>query len=183
MKVSKNLYNISFENNFFSHTGDTQEEKKLNFGKQQDKYRKLSFINEEHIADFEENQSYSYLLKTDRPMTVQRDDLVEMMVSNIQFKVIQEINIDLDISQQLMDLAEKPSITLKTEQGNEYNTKCEVHMPGMALAMYNEVRVMTNECTDSLQEHLQTGWRIIAACPQPNQRRPDYVLGRFNPGM
>lgn len=38
-----------------------------------------------------------------------------------------------------------------------------------------------NGRTDVLQEQIAKGWRIIAACPQPDQRRPDYILGRFNP--
>jgi len=40
-----------------------------------------------------------------------------------------------------------------------------------------------NCCTDALQTELNNGWRIIAVCVQPNQRRPDYVLGRYNPEL
>jgi len=64
-----------------------------------------------------------------------------------------------------------------------YNEKCEVHMPGMALATYNETLLMEDACSDALQDCLNSGWRIIAACPQPNSRRPDYILGRFNPDI
>lgn len=28
---------------------------------------------------------------------------------------------------------------------------------------------------------LDAGWRILAVCPQPDQRRPDYILGRTKP--
>lgn len=62
-----------------------------------------------------------------------------------------------------------------------YNTRCDVHMPGQALASYNETLLLEDSCTDALQGSLNSGWRVIAACPQPNQRRPDYILGRFNP--
>lgn len=62
-----------------------------------------------------------------------------------------------------------------------YNNKCEVSMPGQALAMYNETLLLCDACTDKLQQELSNGWRIIAACPQPDQRRPDYILGRYNP--
>lgn len=41
--------------------------------------------------------------------------------------------------------------------------------------------LLEDACTDQLQGALNSGWRIISACPQPDQRRPDYILGRFNP--
>lgn len=62
-----------------------------------------------------------------------------------------------------------------------YNSKCEVHMPGQALSSYNDTQLMEDACTDELDAELCKGWRIIAACPQPDQRRPDYILGRWNP--
>lgn len=62
-----------------------------------------------------------------------------------------------------------------------FNSKVEVHMPGQALATYNQTMLAENCCTDELQGLLDAGWRVIAACPQPDQRRPDYILGRFNP--
>lgn len=62
-----------------------------------------------------------------------------------------------------------------------YNQKCDVHMPGQALSTFNELMLAEDKCSDELQAHLDDGWRIIAVCPQPNQRRPDYILGRFNP--
>jgi hypothetical protein len=56
-------------------------------------------------------------------------------------------------------------------------------MPGQALATYNDTLLLEDSCTDRLQEALNTGWRIIACCPQPNSRRPDYIMGRFSPVM
>jgi hypothetical protein len=38
--------------------------------------------------------------------------------------------------------------------------------------------VQTDLCTDSLRGYLEDGWHILAICPQPKQRRPDYVLGK-----
>lgn len=62
-----------------------------------------------------------------------------------------------------------------------YNTKCDVHMPGQMLATYNELMLCEDSCTDVIQTKLAAGWRLVAVCPQPDQRRPDYILGRFNP--
>lgn len=77
------------------------------------------------------------------------------------------------------------SIELPAINGGEtiYNQKCEVHMPGQALASYNETLLLEDSCTDRLQEALNVGWRVIAACPQPDNRRPDYIMGRFNPSI
>lgn len=109
-------------------------------------------------------------------------ELLSMSIRNIQYKVVQTINIGIDITQQLIALAEKP-IKLITETGTQYNTKCEVHMPGHGLSLYNEMRLLEDSCTDEIQSSLNSGWRIVAACPQPEQRRPDYILGRFNPDL
>lgn len=44
----------------------------------------------------------------------------------------------------------------------------------------DQVKVLEDCCTDSLQRRLEEGWRILAICPQPHQRRPDYILGMYN---
>lgn len=61
------------------------------------------------------------------------------------------------------------------------NTKVDVHVPGNALLSVDDVMVEEDLCTDELQRLIGVGWRIVAVCPQPNQRRPDYVLGRRLP--
>lgn len=58
------------------------------------------------------------------------------------------------------------------------NTKVNVSVPGLGLLLLNEVKVVCDYCTDSLMGEMKEGWRIVAVCPQPDQRRPDYVLGR-----
>lgn len=62
-----------------------------------------------------------------------------------------------------------------------FNEVVEVHTPGNALTAYNATALLQDACTDKLQEQLDAGWRIIAVCPQPDQRRPDYVLGKYEP--
>lgn len=52
-------------------------------------------------------------------------------------------------------------------------------MPGHSLAMFNAVMLMSDACSDALQDNLNQGWRILAVCPQPDQRRPGYILGRY----
>ncbi|HEX6956291.1 MAG TPA: hypothetical protein VF156_15560 [Agromyces sp.] len=64
------------------------------------------------------------------------------------------------------------------DAGRYVNTKVDVHVPGNALLAIDEVCCEYDMCTDELAGHLERGWRIVAVCPQPDQRRPDYVLGR-----
>ena len=61
------------------------------------------------------------------------------------------------------------------------NQRVHVQVPGLGLLLLDEVEVLTDCCTDILNSHLRGGWRIVAVCPQPDQRRPDYVLGRERP--
>lgn len=53
-----------------------------------------------------------------------------------------------------------------------------IHVPNIGLLAMDEVRLLDDACTDSLQSELNDGWRIIAVCPPNSQRRPDYILGR-----
>ena len=70
---------------------------------------------------------------------------------------------------------------LELVRNQQLNQKVNVHVGGGLIVTYNELLLKENCCTDELQECLTEGWRIIAVCIQPDQRRPDYVLGRFNP--
>lgn len=59
----------------------------------------------------------------------------------------------------------------------EFNQECNVHVPNLGLLNLNKLAYATDYCTEMLQERLLQGWRLIAVCPQPDQRRPDYILG------
>lgn len=59
----------------------------------------------------------------------------------------------------------------------EFNQRCDVHVPGLGLLNINRLAYATDYCTEELQRLLHQGWRIISVCPQPDQRRPDYILG------
>jgi len=59
-----------------------------------------------------------------------------------------------------------------------FNQKVQVIVPGLGLLLIDEVSIACDACTSELNSALKDGWRILAVCPQPDQRRPDYVLGR-----
>lgn len=108
------------------------------------------------------------------------EQLVLLAVNNYTFKVKQEVAVEVaDVNKTFEFVAGKAQEL--TQTNNTYNNRCEVHMPGNMLASYNEVMLIEDSCTDKLQSALSSGWRMIAVCPQPDQRRPDYIMGRWNP--
>lgn len=125
----------------------------------------------------EQYHHYSYV-ENNRPVVLTGDNLLKLAVAGIDFKVLQPIGIEVEDINKTFNL-----VSDKTGEvhHNTYNNRCDVHMPGNMLASYNEIMLAEDSCTDVLQEHLTSGWRMIAVCPQPDQRRPDYILGRWNP--
>lgn len=99
-----------------------------------------------------------------------------------------EIMIDLDTDGVLLTELELP-FTIKRMKGCRLDAipgspgarVLNVHVSNVGLFSVNEVFLMENACTDELQTELNKGWMIIAVCPPNDQRRPDYILGRFNP--
>lgn len=175
MKVNKSLYRVIINTDlgFGEITRETYEE-------QAAKYSGFDFL---PIAEFKEGaHSYNFSLFKTEDMILDDSQILQLSLKNISFRVVQEVQLAIDMTSQLIALAEKPIRLTQESVGDQfYNSKCEVHMPGMALSLYNETLLMEDACTDELQSNLNKGWRIIAACPQPDQRRPDYILGRFNP--
>jgi hypothetical protein len=71
---------------------------------------------------------------------------------------------------------------LKTfDKSIEFNQKCDVHVANLGLLHINQTGYAVDKCTEELQDILNKGWKIIACCVQPDQRRPDYILGKYNP--
>jgi hypothetical protein len=60
------------------------------------------------------------------------------------------------------------------------NQKCNVVVAGTSVLEITEVQLASDCCTDSLQRQLENGWRILAICVQPDQRRPDYIMGKVD---
>ena len=87
------------------------------------------------------------------------------------------------ILQTLTEKAEKINHLVDKMKENTFNSKTNVHVGGGLITTYNDLLLKEDICTDALQSDLNNGWRIIAVCNQPDQRRPDYILGRYNPQL
>jgi len=120
---------------------------------------------------------------TDHYSYVKPDEAVQLMpMENLEVKILSSREIDtgpdlMQVASELMGLQKLPQVG----GGQEFNQRIEVHTPGNAMLAFNELRLAEDMCTDALQNILDEGWRVMAVCPQPDQRRPDYVLGRWNP--
>jgi hypothetical protein len=83
---------------------------------------------------------------------------------------------------QVVRLIDNASTRALHEYGQRTNTvineRCNVAVSGLGLLTISEVMVERDFCTEALQQKLTEGWRIVAVCVQPDQRRPDYILGR-----
>lgn len=131
-------------------------------------------------------------------------DLHELIEHFSEFNIVSKIKVkghtQLDISSKLIRLSEALEKGLDTNsvknmteffegisnriseiEKTAFNQKCNVHVSNNMLLHFNRTKVEYDCCTDNLNKQLQNGWRIIAVCPQPDQRRPDYVLGRYEP--
>lgn len=119
----------------------------------------------------------------DETQVVSRDRYVVLLEAGLKLELEQVIYVNVDPAEVFQQVSEAYSkgLEMPSAGGNTYNNKCEVHMPGNMLATYNQVQLLEDSCTDALQTAISSGWRIIAVCPQPDSRRPDYIMGRFNP--
>lgn len=124
-----------------------------------------------------------YHFTRDEIQVVSRDRYVVLLEAGLKLELEQVIDVSVDPAEVFQRVSEAYSrgLEIPSAGGNTYNNKCEVHMPGNMLATYNQVQLLEDSCTDVLQTALSAGWRIIAVCPQPDSRRPDYIMGRFNP--
>lgn len=91
-------------------------------------------------------------------------------------------NSTLDMVSRLVEVQTKLEKALQQfDQKVEFNQKCDVHISNLGLLSVNQLGFATDKCTEELQGLINQGWRILAICPQPDQRRPDYILGRSMP--
>jgi len=166
-------------------------------GKSGDKYHDEYAVQRAEAAALIEGRAKELLAfgiidMKDDPLVVNASQLVDLSVNNIKYEMIREIKIDDEDPTDLNGVMRKfnrmaaklmslPGLQRNDTHHDAQNERVHVHMPGQALGTYNEVQLLENLCSDELQRSLDNGWRIIAACPQPDARRPDYILGKYNP--
>jgi hypothetical protein len=136
---------------------------------QKDSAKDLVFVaKDNHMVDL-----LTFAPKCPYPFTINKSVLsVDTPVSNLN-------SILYTIEDKVNNLVK----ALADVEGRSFNSKCNVHVGGGLLVTFNELKLSEDTCTDALQIELNDGWRIVAVCVQPDQRRPDYILGRYNPSI
>ncbi len=132
---------------------------------------------EHEISD--PSTSYGRMVKLKNEVfIVSAEQYIRLTMLYNHFAIVQQIDMTKVMPEMFTRIEDKQ--TAVVQKSDTYNSHCEVHIPGSALSLYNDTLLLEDCCTDALQSELDNGWRIIACCPQA-QRRPDYILGRYNP--
>jgi hypothetical protein len=164
----------------YSFSSDSDEEKDKKRKQRAERFEKLNGIGvylpkRPSDDDYEDSPTIAV---TER----QYIDLIQAGINVDNVLSVTDGGYDIDGAIQKVELLLSKVTKFADSIGNtEYNEKVEVYTPGAGLMLFNSVMLLSDACSDSLQTHIDEGWRIIAACPQPDQRRPDYILGRYDP--
>ena len=130
-----------------------------------------------------------YVKLSDEPQLI---DLLEFApkATHLEYKIVKTVspkdNTVQGIQLILAKIEEKITTfnsQIESVSNSTFNQKVNVHTGGGLLITYNDLKLKENCCTDELQRELNNGWRIVSVCVQNDQRRPDYVLGRYNPEL
>jgi len=134
----------------------------------------------EYCEQNEKNFKEYYYIKTENSIVLTEQQykvvfkITEVVALVEQDIVKHEVNINLD------DLADKVMNKVIKNAKHLFNSKLEVHQPNMPLFQYNKYQVLVDCCTEDLQnKYIDNGWRVVCVCPQPDQRRPDYIIGKY----
>lgn len=143
---------------------------------------------------------FEQIIRTTWPMynsfelILDRYDLADLMLEandlgyKIEIRNQFEASVNLDNHEStnllmMMDAAtnlmQKQIAQLTSLGPQHYNEKCNAPVADGFLNQVDTVIIAEDLCTERLQDYLNSGWRILSICPQPNQRRPDYVLGQI----
>lgn len=181
MEIKLYKVKLPFDTHIWNYDKDPEKQAKA-LQQAIQKKAELDAIGWPTLPEMEHETHYIYFSRnSDQVVSPQR--YLELLEKGIKLELVQTVNVNVDPAEVFQKVSEAyaKGLEMPSSGGNTYNNKCEVHMPGNMLATYNQVQLLEDCCTDALQDSLSAGWRIIAVCPQPDSRRPDYILGRFNP--
>jgi len=169
IKVDENGEIRSFET-YYGHCFDP-EEVRLS----QDTEKKKKLVHKTDIVELGTSKEYlgelELFMSKFPALKIKIRGMVQISEDNTMNMVNKLIEVQTKLENALQSFDEKV----------EFNQKCDVHISNLGLLSINQLGFATDKCTEELQGLVNQGWRILAICPQPDQRRPDYVLGRSMP--
>lgn len=130
------------------------------------------------IGEWKEGQTYFHTSEIIVDITIIGQQLADLGV-NFEIKAMAQNAFVKDVNTQIQDLSRRLKLT-EVRLCNSGDI-VQVHVPNLGLLAINEVEWMEDACTEALQGELDRGWRILAVCPPLMERRPTYIIGRYNP--
>jgi hypothetical protein len=122
---------------------------------------------------------------------VQDEEFLSLVLNHIPYTLLESSTVTVDVQSntdkaedylnKTMTMMGKYQSQLERMAENTFNTLCNTHSGGIPLSEYNQTMLCEDICTDLLQNYLKEGWRILSVNVQPDQRRPDYILGKVVP--
>lgn len=124
------------------------------------------------------HEEYSELIRD--VLTLQEASILSSALHEIgvgsNIEIIRDLNVEVPNLNNFSVALD--AIRTSLETATMLNQACNVGAGGTSLLGINQLMLLENACTDAVQHLLKQGWRIVSALVQPNQRRPDYVLGK-----
>lgn len=122
---------------------------------------------------FKYSDKITFKIKNRMEIKYQQETIIENSTASLENAV--------KLVQKNIEMFDKQMNSLKEISSHHYNLMCNSPVSDNFLSSVNQIKLLEDICSDELQKNLCDGWRIIAICPQPNQRRPDYILGKSVP--
>lgn len=143
--------------------------------KEEERQKQIDTVNKLGLTEIDENY---VVANAEQVIQLIVDGYVSSyLAKHFAEKVVSVLEIQETID--IADIVARTAQKVMTLQTNTFNERCQQHQPGLALVSITETMLLEDSCTDNLQRYLSEGWRIVAVQPQPDQRRPDYILGRI----
>lgn len=136
---------------------------------------------------FDADNLTAYQINGNESIVCSSEQLLDLMVT--EFGMVREVK-EHSINVAGYELAARVEglmarmeriMSMPTEKDHHFNERTSSAQPGQMMSLVNQLKLAEDVCTDYIQNCLNEGWRILAICPQPDQRRPDYIMGRYNP--
>lgn len=125
-------------------------------------------------ADITEQDLITYMFVAQEKMRVLGSKTIELNVAIEDFST-ELIKQNLELMQKQYEQLKEFSIGVEQLA---FNQKSNAPVSDTFLHSADTILLLEDCCSDELQRALNAGWRIISVTPQPNQRRPDYILGK-----
>lgn len=136
-----------------------------------DEYRNKEFL-QKHKIELKGKEKSLYV---ESLIVLTMEEFVDL---NKVIKMVRTFNVETNLSNEMLNKIENAGKYF--DKDVQFNSKVNVYQPNNPLFTFNVVQCIVDACTERLQTYLDENWSIITVCPQPNQRRPDYILGKYD---